>query len=405
MSSPKIAMVLPVVLPYFGGTEAATFSLARELDAQSLCKVSIRAFCQRSALERGGGVGRDRAQTVGESDREISVQEYPVLPLPRFHSLSKTLRSSLELISLRLAADLNRSDEEILHFQGAHRPLTLLFLLRLVKGKITVLTTHTLQESATIIRQSRLQSIALPLYSRALRRIDHIIALTKRDEALLVSMGVRKERISIIPNGVDEMRFEQRKDYVRRNGRLKILTVGQFNRNKNFETLIRVVERLSRTIALEAYVVGGMYDREYYDEIRQLVGDKKLEDIVTIGPSIESACLADCYLACDVFVLLSRMETFPLVILEAMHAGLPIVTTGVGANPDLIRDGVNGFLVSPDDTDQICERVSRLLKDATLRREIGRRNKEAARDYTWSRVARATSDLYQRLVDPREPTI
>lgn len=399
MGSEKVAMFLPSVLPDFGGTQVATFCLARELGALALFDVTIRAFYRDHRDTPSGSNDSRRKSGVRGLAPEIPVWEYPVLPLPQFRGPSQTYRSTIELVNFRLIADLNRSEEDIVHVQGAHRPLSLFLLVHLMRGKTTVLTTHTLQETASIMNQSRFRSIILPLFARTLRKLDHIIALSKLDERLLVSMGVSRERISIIPNGVDEHKFEERRSFVKGSGRLKILTVGQFNRNKNFETLILAVAQLSKSFALEVYVVGGEYDPEYLGEIQRLVRHKGLEKIVTVVPSIDGPALTDCYLSCDVFVLLSRAETFPLVVLEAMYAGLPIVATRVGAIPDIVTDNVNGFLVSPDDVGQICDRLSRLFLDAPLRVEIRARNKAVAKAYTWSRVAQATSDVYHRLAE------
>jgi glycosyltransferase involved in cell wall biosynthesis len=85
-----------------------------------------------------------------------------------------------------------------------------------------------------------------------------------------------------------------------------------------------------------------------------------------------------------------------------MYAGLPIVATEVGSIPEIVKNGVNGFLVSPDNIQQICDCVSKLLKDSTLRKEIGIRNKQIAKSYTWSKVALSTNRLYQRLLGEYE---
>jgi glycosyltransferase involved in cell wall biosynthesis len=387
----KVAMFLPHVLPHYGGTEIATFSLARELRAQALCDVNVWAFCEHLNDKRFETKGEANNSFYAEQMADVPVFRYPIIGLPKIKDFS-----------IKLMMDLKNSDEDILHFQGAHRPLSRLLIKKIVKNKITILTTHTLQESVTYIERKKLRFLIYPLYLASLRNLDHIIALTQRDVNLLVSMGLKRERITLIPNGLDESKFRKRRSFVNKNGKLKILCVAQFNPNKNFEAVIQVVDKLSKTFDLEAYIIGAPTDQEYLNNIIQLVKDKNLEKIVRIGVSIDNAALVDCYLSCDLFIFLSRVETSPLVILEAMYAGLPIVATKVGSIPEIVKNGVNGFLVSPDNIQQICDCMSKLLKDSTFRKDISMRNKQIAKGYTWSKVALTTDDLYQRLVEEHQ---
>ena len=81
-------------------------------------------------------------------------------------------------------------------------------------------------------------------------------------------------------------------------------------------------------------------------------------------------------------------EPFGVVIVEAMHHALPIVSTRVGALLDLVQDDVNGFLVDVGDVDALAACLDRLLSDPELRKKMGDRSRERARaGYTWPRVA------------------
>jgi glycosyltransferase involved in cell wall biosynthesis len=386
----KVAMFLPFVLPRFGGTENATFSLAREMRSQSFCDVKVWAFSKDASFNRprfeGEGNNSYLQQLTG-----VPVLSYPLIKIPKINDLS-----------IRLILDLNRSHDDILHFQGINMLLSRFLIKKVVKNKITIITTHTLQESVKFVNQRKPHFIVYPFFFDSLRSLDHFIALSSLDANLLISMGFSKERITIIPNGVDERKFEKRRDFVNKNRKLKILCVAQFHRNKNFETVIQVVRDLSTRFDLEAYLIGGRADEAYLTEISQLVKNNKLEKIIKLGVSIDDSSLADCFLSCDLFLFLSRVETFPLVILEAMFTGLPIVTSNVGAIGDVVKNGVNGYLVEPDDVQQIRNCVSVLLEDSSLRKEIGGRNRDVAKSYTWSKVAIQTDSLYKKLVEEKK---
>jgi glycosyltransferase involved in cell wall biosynthesis len=151
-------------------------------------------------------------------------------------------------------------------------------------------------------------------------------------------------------------------------------------------------------IDFRAYLVGSVTDDAYLRNIRRLVRRTHLVEHVCICPSITDAQLADCYSACDVFVLPSRQETSPLAILEAMYAGLPIIATRVGGIPELVPDGVRGYLVEPARPDRLAEKLGSLLRDDAARARFRERNEQLARRLTWRSIAERTLFLYENLV-------
>lgn len=376
-------MFLPTFFPHFGGTQLAAYNLSRELTAQNLVSLKMYTFYKEGLFN-----SKEEKDSWHTSQKaEVQILKYHSIGWPKIKDLS--IKSML---------DLKSSNEDIIHVQGAHRPISLFLLEKMLKDKITILTTHTLQESVSILLRKKFRPLIYPLYIKTLKNLAHIIALSQMDVNLLLSMGLKREKITVIPNGIDERKFKKRRNFVNKNNKIKILCVAQFNRNKNFEAVIQVVERLSKTFDLEVYLIGALKDEEYLRNILHMVKNTNLEEIFIFGVSVDDAALVDCYLSCDLFLFLSYMETFPIVILEAMYAGLPIVATRVGGIPEIVKEGVNGFLVSPDNIQEICVCVSNLLKDFRLRKEISTRNKQIAKSYTWSKVAIATSHLYQRLI-------
>jgi glycosyltransferase involved in cell wall biosynthesis len=93
------------------------------------------------------------------------------------------------------------------------------------------------------------------------------------------------------------------------------------------------------------------------------------------------------YERADVFCLPTRREPFGVAFVEALHHGLPIVATRIGAVPDLVESGRNGFLVDVGDVDGLAARLEQLLGDPALRRQMGAAGWQRARRYTWSAVA------------------
>ncbi len=108
--------------------------------------------------------------------------------------------------------------------------------------------------------------------------------------------------------------------------------------------------------------------------------------------------LASAFASADAFVFPSRTETLGLVLLEAMAAGCPVVAARSGGIPDIVTDGVNGYLFEPNDPQGAIEATKRLLA-ATEEREILRRNaRQEAERWGWSAATRQLQDYYQRVV-------
>ena len=107
----------------------------------------------------------------------------------------------------------------------------------------------------------------------------------------------------------------------------------------------------------------------------------------TVLGRISAAELARHYQHASIFCLPTKREPFGIVFVEALQHRLPVVATPVGAVPDMVSEGVNGYLVAPGDVALLTERLNRLLADPQLCRTMGERSYEQARDrYDWRRV-------------------
>lgn len=116
-----------------------------------------------------------------------------------------------------------------------------------------------------------------------------------------------------------------------------------------------------------------------------------------LSPASGAAKLA-CFERADIFVFPSHKEGMPMAILEAMASGLPIVATSVGGIPDLIVDGVNGFLAPPQAPPALARSIAALCQDRELRSEIGTRNTVASGEYHIPGHTRKLLAIYTRLL-------
>ncbi|AVR95985.1 hypothetical protein C9I28_09755 [Pseudoduganella armeniaca] len=156
-----------------------------------------------------------------------------------------------------------------------------------------------------------------------------------------------------------------------------VLMLGRLNKNKGTYDLLKATAKLPPTLAHARLCLGGDGEIEQAREAAGALGlAERVELAGWIGPEAKTGYLD----SATVYVLPSYNEGLPMSVLEAMAAGLPVVTTPVGGIPEAVTDGVEGFLIQPGDIDALRDRLQALLSDPALARrmgEAGRRKVEA----------------------------
>jgi len=171
-----------------------------------------------------------------------------------------------------------------------------------------------------------------------------------------------------------------------------LFALGRLNRRKNLERLLRAYGRLRADGVTGApLVIGGKPDYGVEDVLHRakLAADGAS---VRFAGLIPDADLPAFYAGAACFVYPSLFEGFGLPVIEAMACGTPVVSSNRAALPELIGDA--GLLVDAESVDQIASAVARVLGDADLARDIGRRGLERSRRYSWAETARRTLEVY-----------
>lgn len=197
-----------------------------------------------------------------------------------------------------------------------------------------------------------------------------------------------RDRLRVVPNGVDTTRFAPRADPAR-GERLRVLFVGRMIPDKGADVLVSAVERLGRD-DVELTLVGsqnfdaGARPSPYERDLRARAA--ALGDRVRLLPFTPRAEVADLYRQADVVVVPSRWaEPFALTVMEGMASGVPVVASAAGGIPEVLGDA--GVAVRPDDPDDLAAALAALADDETLRRQVGTlcRRRAEARDWRWAR--------------------
>ena len=209
----------------------------------------------------------------------------------------------------------------------------------------------------------------LPAVRRlALRRANVVLAPSQDTANHVVEQHVRRERIRVLPWALDP-EFDAiptnapqgKRPHGYPEGRV-ILTVGRWQANeryKGMDTLITALPRLlTRWPELQLLAVGDGDDRAWLEDLAQTNGVNRHVHFLC---GLSFAELAACYDACEMFALPSRGEGFGLVYLEAMAHSKPVIGGAHGGAPEVIEDGVTGYLVPHGDAAQLATSIETLL--------------------------------------------
>ena len=240
-------------------------------------------------------------------------------------------------------------------------------------------------------------------YTRAtLRMTDRTVAVSEDLARRIARLESQAAPTKVIYNGIDPGRFVNRAERTVLRRRLGlpergvgICFVGRLVTEKGVHELIAAFEALRGTDEDVWLVVvgGGPLHDCLASRAREMHGK-----LVIAGPTPHSK-VAEYLNAADLFALPSHGEGVPVAMLEAMACGLPVVATAVGGIPEVVKDGTTGFLLPPRDDAAFLEKLRLLVRDAPLRREMGRAARQRIdAGFHWSCGSEKLIDLYHELL-------
>jgi N-acetyl-alpha-D-glucosaminyl L-malate synthase BshA len=194
---------------------------------------------------------------------------------------------------------------------------------------------------------------------------DGVTAVSESLKADTCAMLGITRQIRVIPNFLDGERF-RRRDLPRRSpGRPRIIHISNFRPVKRIDAVVEVFARVRAQTESTLVLVG---EGPELEPALRLLRARGLErDVESAGERLD---IVDALSQADVFLLPSATESFGLAALEAMSCEVPVVASRVGGLPEVIDDGVTGFLHAPEDVDGMAASVLRLIQDPALHARV-----------------------------------
>jgi N-acetyl-alpha-D-glucosaminyl L-malate synthase BshA len=319
---------------------------------------------------------------------EVEVVNYPLFDHPPY---TLSLAAKMYEVAKSEALDLLHVHYAIPHSVSAYlaramfRPLRLPFVTTLHGTDITLVGSD--RSYLPITRFSIEESDAVTAISEYLRKVT------------LEEFGIHRP-VEVIPNFVNCDVFEPangecRRDRFAPNDEKVLLHLSNFRPVKRVPDVIEIFVRVRHEIPAKLLLIGDGPDRARAD---WLVKEKKLtKDVIFLGKQNQVQDLLNCG---DVILLPSQLESFGLAALEAMACGVPAVCSRVGGLPEVIRDGVEGYLVEVGDVDAMAARVLQILTEPGRREQMGRAARQRASDkFCSTRIIPLYEQLYRRVIE------
>ena len=242
-----------------------------------------------------------------------------------------------------------------------------------------------------------------PKNAKYFKNISKIICVSQEIAGDLESIGVSENKLAVISSGIYLKDFENKNQeeiqkIKEQHSKPIIISVGNLRKSKGQIYLIEAFKNLKNNFnSVTLLLIGDGPDREY---LENQAG--KVPGIYFLGRQEHDKIIEYLY-ASDVFVLPSinapnDREGTSTVIMEAMAAGLPIVTTKVGGNSALIKDGMNGFLIDEKNSEAIVEAIAKLLKDEKLCFDMKEKNLEDIKQKDWPIIAGFIAKVYETVL-------
>ncbi|MCJ7666243.1 MAG: glycosyltransferase family 4 protein, partial [Actinobacteria bacterium] len=217
-----------------------------------------------------------------------------------------------------------------------------------------------------------------------------------KDESSLDDFRKLKiKNVDYMPNGIDLELFQKKRHKI--NKKTIFLFAGRIEKEKGLNYLIHAVNKLKeKEKGFEVLLIGKGLNQEYF---HKLVTSLKLDDYIKFLGEKNKDEVVDYYFRSDAFISPSLHESFPITVLEAWAAKLPVIISDVGGVSTICKDKENAIIIPPKNPKKIVEAMSALIKDTGLRRKLGENGRRIVEEnYGWDKIAKDIESIYKEII-------
>jgi glycogen(starch) synthase len=384
----RVALIPSAYPPSVGGVEELTRHLARSLVAAG------------DDVEVWTGHPDDRAPETVEIRDGLVVRRFPMpLPASNVPAVSRAAITGLRTMrALRRAVETFRPD--VLHVQcfgpnGAYATA----LARLTGLPLVVtLQGETMMDDADIFEVSHVLRASLRAGLRTASAVTACSAFTLDDA--VARFGLARGRGVVIVNGVELVPTPVAPSGdsgppARPGAAPYVLALGRVVEKKGFDLLLAGYAAMDPTERRADLVIAG--SGPALEDLEARAEESGIAERVHFVGRLSREQVAAAMAGATAFVMPSRLEPFGIVVLEAWRAGVAVVATSRGGAPEFVRDGVDGLLVDPFDTEAVARVLGRVLSDDDLRARLATAGRERVPGFAWPLVAEQYRRVYASL--------
>ncbi len=250
--------------------------------------------------------------------------------------------------------------------------------------------TQTLDEFIETPSQPSMVRLLRRMESYVARHATKVLVPSEYLKKVVISWGVSKESITVIYNAVTPVSSGSVSEEVAALSRPRIVTVGRLVSWKGVHALLDIVAKLRVEFPTLSLVVAGEGPEQ--ERLTQHAKDLLKTGYVYTG-SVSNDSVQALLQDADVFALNTSYEGFSHVIIEALYAGTPIVTTPVGGTPEILENGVNAVLCAPDAVSEWVAAITSVLRDEQYRNKLVEGAKETSEKFSREHMVRVTADF------------
>jgi len=377
----KILQITPYFLPYTGGLEQYVFNLSKYL---------VKRGHHVEVITSNIPIGLKNEESNGFS-------------ITRLKSYGEPLRNPIIPNILFSLKDLN--DYDVINIHSIYALSSIFAIIKNCQIKTPiVLTHHGKLQFGTFLNDIIVHFYEVSIAKKILNNINCSIALTTSDANFLSTLGMKRERIRIIPNGIDISEFESfnnldplliRESYGLKN-KFVILYVGVITHRKGIKYLIEAMSEIKNRISHEKIALLIIGTGPELKSIQALVKKMDLEKYIFFKCRVSNLELMRYYKAASLFVLPSLSEGMPTVILEAFYFNLPVITTDIPNLRDSFHD--MAILVPPKNKSKLAAAILDTFYDnESFNKQKLNYKKYIELNHSWEDLSKQYEKIYQNL--------